>query len=203
MSNRCVIVGSMDVDSRILDYKDDCFFIAADGGLKSLEEFGIKPDLVLGDFDSLGFIPNGDNVIQYPVKKNDTDMMLAVKEAITRGMTEIIIFGGCGGRADHTLANLSTMIYALKKGAKISMIDSDAEYYICSDEMILPLKEDYGFSVFAVGDSAKVDIDGALYSGENITVANDTTLGVSNAFTDRDVKIKVNKGIVMVVTTKE
>nr|MCR5430347.1 thiamine diphosphokinase [Eubacterium sp.] len=133
MKSRCVIVGSMNVDSRIQDYLEDGFVIAADGGLLNLEKSNITPDLILGDFDSLGFEPEGENVIKYPVKKNDTDMMLAVKKAIDLGYKEIVIFGGCGGRLDHTLANINTMVYALEKGANISILDSQNDMYITDD----------------------------------------------------------------------
>ena len=201
--SRCVIVGSMKVDSRIQEFIDDSFVIAADAGVKKLEALNISPDLIVGDFDSLGFVPEGENVIKYPVKKDDTDMMLAVKEAIDLGYDDIVIFGGCGGRVDHTLANINTMVYALKNGAKIIMVDENTEYYICDSKIVLPFKEGYGFSVFAVGDNAKVDIEGALYSGENITVANDTTLGVSNSFSNNDVSIKVNEGMVLIVVINE
>ncbi len=201
--SRCVIVGSMKVDSKIQQYINDSFVIAADAGVKNLEDLNIKPDLIVGDFDSLGFVPEGDNVIKYPVKKDDTDMMLAVKEALKLGYDDIVIFGGCGGRIDHTLANINTMIFALKEGAKITMFDSDAEYYICGTEIVLPFKQGFNFSIFAVEGMTKVCIENAMYNGEEITIANDTTLGVSNSFVDKDVKVTVREGIALIVVTNE
>jgi thiamine pyrophosphokinase len=193
----------MKVDSKIQQYINDSFVIAADAGVKNLEDLNIKPDLIVGDFDSLGFVPEGDNVIKYPVKKDDTDMMLAVKEALKLGYDDIVIFGGCGGRIDHTLANINTMIFALKEGAKITMFDSDAEYYICGTEIVLPFKQGFNFSIFAVEGMTKVCIENAMYNGEEITIANDTTLGVSNSFVDKDVKVTVREGIALIVVTNE
>ncbi len=203
MKNRCVIVGSMNVDSRIQDYLEDSFVIAADGGLLNLEKSNITPDLILGDFDSLGFEPEGENVIKYPVKKNDTDMMLAVKKAIDLGYKEIVIFGGCGGRLDHTLANINTMVYALEKGANISILDSQNDMYITDDALRLSRRDKDNISLFAIEEKAVVDIEGAKYSGKNIVISNNTTLGVSNSFADDEVKISVVEGTILVIVSNE
>lgn len=203
MKNRCVIVGSMNVDSRIHDYLEDSFVIAADGGLLNLEKSNITPDLILGDFDSLGFEPEGENVIKYPVKKNDTDMMLAVKKAIDLGYKEIVIFGGCGGRLDHTLANINTMVYALEKGANISILDSQNDMYITDDALRLSRRDKDNISLFAIEEKAVVDIEGAKYSGKNIVISNNTTLGVSNSFADDEVKISVVEGTILVIVSNE
>lgn len=203
MKNRCVIVGSMNVDSRIQDYLEDSFVIAADGGLLNLEKSNITPDLILGDFDSLGFEPEGENVIKYPVKKNDTDMMLAVKKAIDLGYKEIVIFGGCGGRLDHTLANINTMVYALEKGANISILDSQNDMYITDDSLRQSRRDKDNISLFAIEEKAVVDIEGAKYSGKNIVISNNTTLGVSNSFADDEVKISVVEGTILVIVSNE
>ena len=203
MKNRCVIVGSMNVDSRIQDYLEDSFVIAADGGLLNLEKSNITPDLILGDFDSLGFEPEGENVIKYPVKKNDTDMMLAVKKAIDLGYKEIVIFGGCGGRLDHTLANINTMIYALEKGANISILDSQNDMFITDDALRLSRRDKDNISLFAIEEKAVVDIEGAKYCGGNIVISNNTTLGVSNSFADDEVKISVVEGTILVIVSNE
>lgn len=203
MKNRCVIVGSMDVDPRIQDYLDDSFFIAADGGLLNLEKNDITPDLILGDFDSLGFEPEGENVIKYPVKKNDTDMMLAVKVAIDLGYKEIVVFGGCGGRLDHTLANINTMVYALEKSANISILDSQNDMYITDDALRLSHRDKDNISLFTIEEKAVVDIEGAKYSGKNIAISNNTTLGVSNSFADDEVTISVVEGMILVVVSNE
>ena len=203
MKNRCVIVGSMNVDSRIQDYLEDSFVIAADGGLLNLEKSNITPDLILGDFDSLGFEPEGENVIKYPVKKNDTDMMLAVKKAIDLGYKEIVVFGGCGGRLDHTLANINTMVYALEKSASISILDSQNDMYITDDALRLSRRDKDNISLFAIEEKAVVDIEGAKYSGKNIVISNNTTLGVSNSFADDEVKISVVEGTVLVIVSNE
>ena len=154
-------------------------------------------------FDSLGFEPEGENVIKYPVKKNDTDMMLAVKKAIDLGYKEIVIFGGCGGRLDHTLANINTMVYALEKGANISILDSQNDMYITDDALRLSRRDKDNISLFAIEEKAVVDIEGAKYSGKNIVISNNTTLGVSNSFADDEVKISVVEGTILVIVSNE
>ena len=201
--SRCVIVGSMQVDSRIKEFINDSFVIAADAGVRNLEALNIKPDLIVGDFDSLGFVPEGDNVIKYPVKKDDTDMMLAVKEAINLGYNDIMIFGGCEGRIDHTLANINTMVYRLKHGVSVSMIDEKSDFYVTDDELKIKCRDNYNLSLFALEKHAVIDIEGAVYSGKNIEISNDNTLGVSNSFEGQDVTINVKEGIVLVVLSLE
>lgn len=202
MKNRSVIVGSMDVDPKIQDYLEDSFVIAADGGLLNLEKYSITPDLILGDFDSLGFEPEGENVIKHPVRKDDTDMMLAVKKAIELGYNEIVIFGGCGGRLDHTLANVNTMVYAMEKDVKISILDSENDLYITDDDIKLSHRDKNNFSLFSINKKAVVDIEGAEYSGSGIVISNNTTLGVSNSFVEDEVSINVVDGIVLIIVSK-
>ena len=79
--------------------------IAADGGLRHTEQCGVQPTLILGDFDSLGYTPDRAEV--FPVEKDDTDSMLAIKEGLGRGFRRFVLYGALdGARLDHTVANL-------------------------------------------------------------------------------------------------
>ena len=82
------------------------FLIAADKGYEALEAYGVPPNLVVGDFDSLGRRPNHPNVVQLPAAKDDTDMVYAQREGLDRGYRRFVLLGGVGGRLEHTLANL-------------------------------------------------------------------------------------------------
>ena len=84
--------------------------IAADGGWRICREEGIVPDLLLGDFDSLHTVPDFGHICRVPVEKDDTDMMLAIKEGLARGETDFHLYGGVGGRTDHTIANLQGLL---------------------------------------------------------------------------------------------
>ena len=90
--------------------------IAADGGWRICREEGIVPDLLLGDFDSLHTVPDFGHIRRVPVEKDDTDMMLAIKEGLARGETDFRLYGGVGGRTDHTIANLQGLLYLAERG---------------------------------------------------------------------------------------
>ena len=88
--------------------REDDFLMAADGGYAHLEKLGLTPDGVLGDFDSLGYVPRDAKV--FPVEKDDTDAMLAVRQGLELGYQRFVIYGGLDGpRLDHTVANFQTL----------------------------------------------------------------------------------------------
>ena len=117
MANKiCYIVGSGVFDGRNFAPRTADFIIAADGGYRYLERMDIMPDLIMGDFDSLGKIPNHPNVITHPTEKDDTDLMLAVKYAMEHGFKIFCIFGCMGGRTDMSIATMQTLCYILNNG---------------------------------------------------------------------------------------
>ena len=79
MDGICYIVGSRPPGEIALARGRAALVIAADGGLRHLEAQGLTADLIVGDFDSLGRVPEGDNILRHPVEKDDTDMLLAVR----------------------------------------------------------------------------------------------------------------------------
>ena len=83
--------------------------LAADGGYRHCQAAGLRPDLLLGDLDSLETPPQALPVQTFPAEKDDTDTMLAVKYALAQGCTTVHLYGCTGGRLDHTLANLQTL----------------------------------------------------------------------------------------------
>jgi thiamine pyrophosphokinase len=204
MNKKCYIVGAGDNSGTNFSKRENEYVIAADGGLEKLKELGIAPDIIMGDFDSLGYIPKGDNVIRYQVKKDDTDMMLAVKKALALGAQSLEIFGGTGGRVDHTIANIQTMLYASQKGAYVKMTDKQNIYYVITDnKIILKAKESGIFSVFAVGGNAyNVEIKGAEYVAAGIDLGPNQPMGVSNSYIGNEVEISVEKGSLLIIAEK-
>jgi len=94
-------------------------YIAADSGIKTAEIFNIKPDVLIGDFDSvdLSELKYGDiKILKYPAEKDETDLMLAVKYSLESGYKNIVIIGGLDGRVDHTLANIFYLKYIKNHG---------------------------------------------------------------------------------------
>ncbi len=197
----CYIVGGGDFDvDRFYPEKED-YIIAADSGLVYIEEAGYHPDLIVGDFDSLGYRPKGSNIVCHPVEKDDTDVALAAEIAMERGYRKLYLFGISGGRLDHTLANLQLLTDLCQKGVEA--------YCFCPDCTItaisrgaLHFTQDYSgtVSVFAATQEAKgVCIKGLKYTVDDVVLVNNRALGVSNEFVGQAAEISVKEGVLWVM----
>ncbi len=97
--------------------RQEDYLICADSGYRHCVQLGFSPQLVLGDFDSYAGVVQSDcELLRYPIEKDDTDTMLAVKQALQRGYERLLLVGMLGGRLDHTLANIQTLVYAVEHG---------------------------------------------------------------------------------------
>jgi len=172
--------------------------IAADAGYRTCRSVGIEPDLLLGDFDSMDQPTDFSNVRRVPVEKDDTDTMLAVKTALENGCKEIFLYGGTGGkRLDHTLANLQTLLYLRRRGARGWLYDDDFIWTVIEDEsMTIPRTVEWGlFSAFSLGDRAEgLDLSGFQYPLQDGVLTPEFPLGVSNHIVEPQAKIAVRKG---------
>ncbi len=201
MKKVCYIVGAGHMQGSRLLIPDDAFIIAADGGLKHLREAGIAPNLIMGDFDSLGDIPSGDNVVRYLPEKNDTDMMIAVKEALRLEYDIIVIYGGLGGRFDHSLANLQTLFYIANHGANGYLVGCGNVCTVVKNGGIAFSESMSGtVSVFSMTQtSAGVNMQGLKYPLENHVLTSDVPLGVSNEFLEMPASVSVKNGALAVI----
>ena len=198
----CYVVASMKTEYRIEKKLGD-LVIAADGGYA--QEFGCLPDAVVGDFDSLGFVPESEHVQVYPKQKDDTDMMLAVKLGLEKGFREFVLLGGIGGRFDHTMANIQTLAYLLSHGASGVLRGDHTDMFLIGEtERKCFSPETKGIlSVFSYGEKAEeVRICGAEYELESATLTDTFPLGVSNSFIGKEVTISVGKGRLLIVHEK-
>ena len=196
----CIIFCAADFHGLITPLEKDDFIIAADGGLRHTKTLGITPDGILGDFDSLGYTPEGSTV--FPVEKDDTDAMLAVRKGLELGYREFYLYGSLDGpRLDHTVANFQTLQF---------LCDHGAYGYLIGKDYIVTAVKDGGlyfsdcctgiFSVFCMGkDAGGVTIKGGKYGAENVTLSAGFPLGVSNHFEGKDVSISVEKGSLLVL----
>lgn len=201
MNHIFCIVGAGDMSGTELIIPKGAYIIAADAGLKNLNDAGILPDLIVGDFDSLGEIPQGDNIIAREPEKDDTDMMLAVKEALARGAEKIIIYGGMGGRLDHEYANIQTLAYIAKSGARGYLVGCGNICTVIRNGGLSFSGDMKGIiSVFCHGSEAiGVDLIGLKYPLGNHTLTCDFPLGVSNEFTGVPSVVSVREGMLTVI----
>ena len=184
--------------------KDNDIVIAADGGLETLKKCGITPDFVIGDFDSLGSVPEGGNVQLLPCEKDTTDMFEAASLGVKQGCGTIHLYGGTGGRLDHTLANIQLLKYFSEKGVSIFLHGDGFSVTAVTDSGISLSGKIGGYvSVFALSDKCEgVTLRNLKYELENHTLTNSFPLGVSNEFTEKEAEISVKKGTLAVYYTK-
>ena len=201
---KCIILCAGGFDGLLAAPEEGDYIIAADGGYRHALTLGLTPDCILGDFDSLGFVPEGANV--FPVEKDDTDAMLAVRHGLTLGCKEFYIYGGMeGDRVDHTVANLQTLFYLTAHGASGYLVGKKQIATVLQNSTLcLPARDSGTVSVFALGGDARgVTIKGLHYEAENITLSPAFPLGVSNHLAGKDAKITVENGTLLVIYDKE
>ena len=196
----CYIVGAGEISPLPKIEKDD-FIIAADGGFDSLSSLGIAPNLLVGDLDSIKNVPTGIEILRHPAEKDETDMHLAFLEGERRGYREFLIYGGVGGRADHTFSNYSLLLFISKRGSAARLVGKrEVALVVTNGTVTLPKSSGKYFSVFAFGGEAHgVSIKNAKYEIENVSLTPDFPLGVSNEFRDTPPTISVNFGSLLVI----
>ena len=178
------------------------FVIAADAGYRTCRQVGIVPDLLLGDFDSMDQPADFANVERSPVEKDDTDTMLAVRTGLARGCTEFYIYGGTGGkRLDHTLANLQTLLFLRRRGARGWLYGDDFVWTVIENESLTVEKTvEWGlFSAFCLGDRAEgVDEVGFQYPLSGAVLTPEFPVGVSNHIMESTASITVRRGVMAI-----
>ena len=172
--------------------------IAADAGLFACRHAGVEPTLLLGDFDSMEVPPDAEHLVRLPVEKDDTDTLAAVRLALEEGCDTVYIYGGTGGkRLDHTLANLQTLLFLRRHGARGYLYDDDFLWTVIENESFTVERTvEWGlFSAFSLGDKAEgIDEVGFQYPLENGTVTPDFPIGVSNHILEPTATITVRSG---------
>ena len=197
---KCIIFCAAGFDFLAAPIEKEDFIIAADGGLAHTEKLGIVPQEILGDFDSLGHIPVGANV--FPVEKDDTDAMLAVRRGLALGYREFILYGSLDGpRLDHTVANFQTLQYLADHGAVGYLVGNSCIVTVLKEAALsFPAGKEGTISVFCMGaDAEGVTLEGLYYPLERGKLTAGFPLGVSNHFTGKPAKISVETGSLLVL----
>lgn len=175
--------------------------IAADAGLSQLIKCGVTPDLCVGDFDSLGYVPKGAEVVYHRPEKDDTDTMLAVREALSRGYEKFVFYGAIGGRFDHSYANIQTLLFLSERGAQgLILSDGLAMTVLRSGKMCFDRKNEGVISVFCPdGMAYGVNLSGLKYCLTDTVLDSAFPIGVSNEFVGERAEASVEKGDLLIM----
>ena len=201
---RCVIIGAVEIDFPVENYiRDTDFVICADKGWQNAAAHGIKPDMIVGDFDSSPQPENIDaDITVLPVVKDDTDTYYVARYAVEHGFTDVLLRGVLGGRRfEHTMANIQTLLYLAQNRVNATAIDRYSQIMVVYNGRIsLPDMPGRFFSLFSLGDRAEgVSIKGAKYPLDKYTITNFFPIGVSNEFIGETVDISVENGALLLV----
>lgn len=202
----CALVGASDFNAEhfaeldaqgVFDY-----VIAVDGGYAHLESIGRKPNMAMGDFDSLGYVPKDVRVAKMPAKKDKSDMELALDRAKGLRHDEVYVYGALGGRLDHTLANLQILAHFCEKGLYVNAIGiNEIVMFVTGPDMIeLPARDEGTVSVFSLSDvSSGVFERGLAYELDDALLTSRTSRGLSNEFIGEPSVIGVESGTLAVI----
>jgi thiamine pyrophosphokinase len=196
----CVIFNAGDFDGLIEPIGPEDHLLAADGGLKHMTRLGLTPHGILGDFDSLGYVP--ENASVFPAEKDDTDAMLAIRHGLKLGYRRFILYGSLDGpRLDHTVANFQALQFLADQGAQGWLVGRSYVATVLKNGSLYFAGRPQGIlSVFCMGpDAGGVTLKGLKYPLENGVLTAGFPLGVSNHFTGRDASVSVEAGSLLIL----
>ena len=206
MQGKCFVIGAGDMTMGELSVSEDDFVIAVDGGLSYCSILNVEPHVMIGDFDSLSEgekqalevlreeIP--ERIITLPTAKDDMDMLAALKHGLKLGYKDFRIYGGTGGRFDHTLANIQCLLFLKNNDATGYLVDGTGMIFVIQNEAVhLNKNLDGVLSLFCLGKEAKgVSIENMKYVVKDYTLRNDYPIGISNEFIGKEAAISVEDG---------
>ena len=209
----CILIGAGDLTISEIPVGENDICIAVDGGYEYCKLLEIEPDYILGDFDSISekeaegvakiAKTQEDKVIILPVEKDDTDMLAALKLGLSEGYHSFRIYGGMGGRVEHTIANIQCLLYLKEHNAVGYLMDGTGMILVAKDEEISFQESLEGYmSMFSMGEEATVSIENMKYSLEEKVITNSFPIGISNEFIyGKKGKVTVHKGAVMMIVS--
>lgn len=228
MTKVCNVFGAGPPPARSPEIGGEDLVIAVDGGYLYTQKAGIHADVIVGDFDSLscddGIAPGGTNegnepseqnesseqnrpsehsrpqIVRLPKEKDQTDMFAALKFGLDKGFTRFHIYGGLGGRLDHTLANIQCLTFLLNQSARGYLFNEDIVVTATRTEEWFTPRERGVISVFAIGGPAKgVCLRGLKYELDNAELTTEFPVGVSNEFIGSCAHISVGSGDLLII----
>lgn len=207
-----IIGNGSDLEKSCIENINIDYVICADGGLEKAEKLNLRPNLILGDFDSvdstvLDYYKNLNiETVTFPTEKDYTDMELAVEYAVKKGFNNITLIGASGTRLDHTLANIQLLEKYHHMGINIEIIDNNNHIRIISDNSDIEIinKKDHFVSLVPVTETIEgITLEGFKYPLNNVNVKRGTALLISNEITYNVGRIILKKGTALVFISKD
>lgn len=202
----CALVGAADFNATRFCAMDDAgmfdYVIAVDGGFAHLEAIGRTPNMAIGDFDSLGYVPRGLHVVRKPTRKDESDMELALMRAKSQRFDAAYAFGALGKRLDHTMANMHLFAKFTEAGLPLTAVgDGEIVMFLSGPHTLeLPARESGIVSVFALSDTCYGVFErGLAWELDDYTLTNRTSLGLSNEFKGEAALIGVSSGTLAII----
>jgi thiamine pyrophosphokinase len=204
---RCVIVGGAAIEryDEVKSYlRSDNFYIFCDSGLRHLEGLGVQPSLIIGDFDSHENPHLPIETITLPREKDDTDTVFAVKEALKRGFEDFLLIGAVGARFDHSMGNVSILLYLDTLGKKALLVDDYSEMEIVSRGVCRVGPEFPYFSLVNISGVAKgVRVENAKFPLDDAVISCEYQYGISNEpLVGKTAVISVDEGRLLLVRVR-
>lgn len=180
--------------------------VAVDGGGNPLFAAGVRPDVVIGDLDSLAqdaleyYTQAGVEIVRYPAEKDETDIELALLLAVERGATHIDVLGALGGRWDQSLSNIALLALPELAGCFVRLLEPSQELYLVRGEATVTGNRGDTVSLLPVwGAASGITIRGFYYPLHDATLHPERSRGVSNVLLDPPGHVQVREGLLLVV----
>lgn len=186
------------------------FVVGVDGGATHLRKLGVKPNLLLGDFDSIDpkdlefFRRQEVEILEFPPQKDMTDTELAMETLINKGYKTIYFIGGLGSRFDHSISNVFTLKKLLEKNIEGIIVNETNQIRMIQDKISLTKEEGWKVTLLALSEEVEgVTTQGLRYPLHNATLRIGSSLGVSNEFAADRAEVIVKKGVLLVLLSKD
>lgn len=211
-----IVTGGTVEDSFALSYfrqQGFDYLIAADSGIRFFLQAGIRPDEVLGDFDSaspdqLRQLRNDPRIVfhQYQPEKDAVDTQLALELALEKNSSEIHILGGTGTRLDHMLGTVRLLGYAMERGISCYLIDAHNRIRLIQERTVLKKAEQYGDYVSLIPLTTQVSgvtLTGFKYPLADYTLGGFESLGISNEIVEEEAVVELREGILILTESRD
>lgn len=187
--------------------------IAVDSGMKFFYETELKPDMIVGDFDSvepeiLEYFEGQEDIewLRLIPEKDDTDTEAAIRKAIALGCKQLHILGGTGSRIDHMLGNIQLLGIGLQENVEIFLLDANNRIRMIDHGISLKKEEQYGTYVSLLPFTPEVKgltLKGMKYPLQEHTLVCFNSLGISNEILEETADIAFESGVLLVVEAKD